>query len=82
MESARQAFHLTLVGAASALGLSKSSLSRLERGEAEATIGILVEMAILYGVSTDYLLFGIERYAKCPTEGRTECVIRFMPRRA
>ena len=80
MGLARLTCGMTLVEAAANLGLSKSSISRLERGETEAPIGVLVDMAEAYGVSTDYLLFGIERHSSCPAEGRTECKIRFMPR--
>lgn len=82
MESARQSNGMTLRQAALVLGMSKSTLSRLECGEAEALVGVLMSMAELYGVSTDYLIYGTQRYSSCPTAGRMKCKILFAPKNA
>lgn len=37
-------------------GLSKSAISRYERGEQEPTAGVLLMLADYFGVPTDYLL--------------------------
>jgi len=82
MEAARMSCGMTQRDAAIVLGVSRSVVSRVERAEVDAQVAVLVNMATLYGVSTDYLLFGVERYARCPEHGRPECRILFTPRDA
>ncbi len=54
--SARRSQRLTLSEAASAVGLSSAYLSRLEKGQRQPSLGVLVQLARLYGVSVGELL--------------------------
>lgn len=67
---------LTLREAATPLGVSVAHLSAVELGRTQATVGLLLGACELYGVSSDWALYGRERWASCPAEGRTDCRIR------
>lgn len=48
----------TQEAAAERLGVERSHLSRMERGQKGCSLELLVRLAQLYGVSLDYLLLG------------------------
>ncbi len=71
----RQQIGLTLKEAAMPLGVSVAHLSAVELGRTQATVGVLLGACELYGVSSDWVLYGRERWASCPPEGRIDCKI-------
>ena len=75
----RQQNNLTLREAATPLGVSVAYLSAVELGRSQATVGLLLGACELYGVSSDWALYGRERWASCPAEGRLDCKIRYAP---
>lgn len=60
LQDLRRGANLTLDGLAEATGISRATLSRVERGETSATAQILGKLASVYGRSTSRLLADIE----------------------
>lgn len=60
LRGARQGSKRTQREAAAECGVSRQAVSAWERGESAPTVRELMTLALLYGASTDYLLFGVK----------------------
>lgn len=81
IREARQRANMTLRETALVLNVTATHLSEVERGHAEATVGLLINLCELLGVSSDQLLYGRPQWATCPPSGRLECqIIHFYPK--
>jgi transcriptional regulator with XRE-family HTH domain len=61
LKKSREAKKLTISALADSIGVSRSLLSKIEKGERNLSIEALVSCSKIFGVSTDYLL-GLETY--------------------
>jgi HTH-type transcriptional regulator, cell division transcriptional repressor len=59
LKAARMAAHLTLDSVASEIGLSKQAVFAWESGRTNCTALQLAMLAVIYGTSSDCLLFGV-----------------------
>lgn len=55
LKDLREDHDLTREKLAEKLGVSERTLSRYETGETEPTIGVLIELSLIYGISIDYI---------------------------
>lgn len=68
----RQARNLSQVDLASALGVTKQSISNWENNNIQPSIDMLIRLAHFFSVSTDYLL-GLDQRKYIEINGLTEC---------
>lgn len=61
LKELRESKKLTISALADSIGVSRSLLSKVEKGERNLSIDILAKCSNIFGVSTDYLL-GLETY--------------------
>lgn len=55
LKDLREDHDLTRAELAEKLGISERTLSRYETGETEPTIGVLIQLSLIYDVSIDYI---------------------------
>lgn len=55
LKDLREDHDLTRAELAEKLSISERTLSRYETGETEPTIGVLIQLSLLYNVSIDYI---------------------------
>lgn len=70
----RAAFGWSQVELAKRLGVAKQTVSNWENENIQPSIEMLVRLAKIFGVSTDYLL-GLEEVSRISVEGLPETVI-------
>lgn len=63
--TAREKLNLTVIDAATAVGIAKSNLSRIENDKHEPAIATVMKLARFYGVTTDWILFGDDYEVSC-----------------
>lgn len=81
LRQARQEIKLTQQAVAAHCKVTRQTVSGWERGDAPVDVSHLSELAVLYGKSTDYLIFGLRTVpvcaagecGKCPN---VNCVVR------
>lgn len=60
LREARAAASLTQFGVARELRITRQAVSAWERGESTPTVGQWYRIGVLYGVSLDYLVYGVK----------------------
>lgn len=77
IKALRTARGLTQTGLAKKLGITRSGVNAWEQGISVPSTAYIVELAYLFGVSTDYLL-GVERGASLDVSGLDDNCVQIL----
>lgn len=75
----RESLQMTQQGLADLLGLTRASISSIERSKSDLTVPHLIELVRFFGVSADALLFGTTGPERPPKQATTGNTTDFMP---